>query len=108
MKRTSHQSAACPVARSLDIIGDNWSLLIVRDAKRGMRRFSEFQKNLGVAKNVLTARLRALVSEGVLEMVPADDGGAHDHYMLTAKGRALFPVLAALRAWGTEHVQRTA
>jgi DNA-binding HxlR family transcriptional regulator len=104
MKRTSHEAAHCPIARSLDVMGDWWTLLIVRDALAGKRRFGEFQKSLGVAKNVLAARLRALVAEGILEMVPASDGSAYQEYSLTDKGRDLFPVLVALRQWAHAHL----
>lgn len=76
MKRKSLEDAQCPVARTLDVIGDWWSLLIVRDAFDGVRRFSEFQKGLGMAKNILSTRLRTLVAHGVLETVPASDGSA--------------------------------
>ena len=75
-KRKSWEDAACPVARSLDAIGDWWSLLIVRDAFLGRRRFCEFQRSLGTARNILAARLRKLVTLGVLEAVPASCGGA--------------------------------
>ncbi|OJU20584.1 MAG: transcriptional regulator [Afipia sp. 62-7] len=102
MKRTSLQGDMCPIARSLDVIGDWWSLLIVRDALLGARRFSQFQKNLGVAKNILTVRLKTLVAEGILETKPASDGGAYLDYVPTQKGRGLFPVLVALRQWGEE------
>jgi len=81
----------CAVARPLDVIGDSWSLLIVRDAFDGLRRFGEFQKSLGLAKNILSARLRSLVDHGVLEAVPASDGSAYQEYVLTEKGRGLFP-----------------
>jgi DNA-binding HxlR family transcriptional regulator len=104
VKRKSLQGDQCPIARSLDVIGDWWSLLIVRDALAGPRRFSQFQKNLGVAKNILTVRLRALVAHGILEVKPVADGSAYDHYVPTAKARALFPVLVALRQWGEEFV----
>lgn len=103
MRRTSLNDADCPIARALDAVGDWWSLLIVRDAMFGLRRFGEFQKSLGMAKNILTARLRGLVASGILETVPAADGGAHKDYVLTQKGRALFPVLVALRQWGETH-----
>ncbi|MFE3097284.1 winged helix-turn-helix transcriptional regulator [Streptomyces sp. NPDC059248] len=93
----------CPVARSVDAIGDWWSLLIVRDAFDGSRRFGEFQRSLGVAKNILTARLRTLVAGGVLASVPASDGSAYREYVLTPKGEALFPVVVALRQWGERH-----
>jgi len=97
VKRTSFGTADCPVARSVDAVGDWWSLLIVRDAFDGSRRFGEFQRSLGVAKNILSARLKALADNGILELVPA---GAHHEYALTAKGEALFPVIVALRQWG--------
>jgi len=100
MRRTSLKTANCPVARSLDVIGDWWSLLIVRDAFRGLRRFSQFQKSLGLARNILTVRLRGLVADGIMELVPASDGGARHEYVLTGKGRDLLPVLLALRQWG--------
>ncbi|HEY1736110.1 MAG TPA: helix-turn-helix domain-containing protein [Methylovirgula sp.] len=103
VKRISHETADCPIARSLDAIGDWWSLLIVRDAFAGKRRFGEFQKNLGVAKNILSARLRNLVALGILDLVPAEDGSAYQDYVLTAKGRGLFPVIAAIGQWGREH-----
>ena len=99
-KRASHSAALCGVARPLDAIGDWWSLLIVRDAFDGKRRFGEFQKSLGLAKNILSARLRTLVAHGIMETVPSADGGPYQDYVLTEKGRGLFPVLVALRQWG--------
>jgi len=103
VKRTSHKDVACGVARPLDAIGDGWSLLIVRDAFDGLRRFGEFQRSLGLAKNILSTRLRNLVEHGILETVQPDDGGAHLEYQLTEKGRALFPTLVALRQWGEDY-----
>ncbi|WP_232667004.1 winged helix-turn-helix transcriptional regulator [Pseudonocardia sp. TRM90224] len=100
-RRTSHEGATCPVARPLDVLGDGWSFLIIRDAFDGLRRFGEFQKNLGLAKNILSARLHALVAHGLLETVPA---GSYQEYVLTEKGRGLFPVLVALRQWSEEHL----
>ncbi|MCK7089177.1 winged helix-turn-helix transcriptional regulator [Enterobacter bugandensis] len=102
MKRTRLEESTCPVARSLDIIGDWWSLLIVRDALRGIKRFGEFQKSLGIAKNMLTSRLKLLVDEGILRLQPAFDGSAWQEYVLTDKGRALQTVLVALSQWGNE------
>src|SRR5580692_11435931 len=102
VKRTSLENDNCPVARSLDVLGDWWSLLIIRDALLGLRRFSEFQKNLGLAKNILTVRLRALVDHGSLTTAPASDGSAYQEYLLTPKGRGVFPVLVALRQWSEE------
>ncbi|MDJ0467056.1 helix-turn-helix domain-containing protein [Streptomyces sp. H27-C3] len=103
VRRTRFDDSDCPVARSVDAIGDWWSLLIVRDAFDGSRRFGEFQRSLGVAKNILTARLRALVAGGVLASVPASDGSAYREYVLTPKGKALFPVIVALRQWGEQN-----
>ena len=102
VKRTSFEKAECPIARSLDALGGWWSLLIIRDAFLGIRRFSEFQKNLGCAKNILTVRLRALVEQGILKTAPASDGSAYQEYVLTPKGRGVFPILVALRQWSEE------
>src|SRR5258708_6565866 len=102
MKRTSLAHADCPIARSLDVFGDWWSLLIIRDAMLGRRRFGEFQKSLGLAKNILTVRLRALVDRGILELAPASDGSAYQEYVLTPKGRGIFPIIVALRQWSEE------
>nr|WP_243734223.1 helix-turn-helix domain-containing protein [Pseudomonas aeruginosa] len=102
VKRTSHKQASCPVARPLDVIGDGWSMLIVRDAFEGLTRFGEFQKSLGLAKNILAARLRNLVEHGVMVAVPAESG-SHQEYRLTDKGRALFPLLVAIRQWGEDY-----
>jgi DNA-binding HxlR family transcriptional regulator len=100
VRHKSFKANLCPVARSLDTIGEWWSLLIVRDALSGIRRFSDFQKSLGLAKNILSARLKKLVACGIMEQVPASDGSAYQEYALTQKGRDLFPVIVALRQWG--------
>ncbi len=102
VKRTSLEDTDCPIARSLDAIGDWWSLLIVRDALVGRRRFGEFQRSLGLAKNILSARLRLLVERGILELAPASDGSVYQEYLLTPKGRGLFPIIVALRQWSEQ------
>lgn len=102
MRRKSFETDACPVARGLDAVGDWWSLLLVRDALAGTRRFSDFQTSLGLAKNILTQRLRRLVELGIMETAPASDGSAYLEYVLTEKGRALLTVIIAIRQWGTE------
>ncbi|EJK78460.1 helix-turn-helix transcriptional regulator [Agrobacterium sp. SHOUNA12C] len=102
--RKSLSGNYCPSARSLDVIGDWWSLLIVRDAFDGLTRFGEFQKSLGIAKNILAQRLRTLVERGILASVPAPNGGAHQEYHLTDMGRDLFPVMVALRQWGERYL----
>ena len=104
VKRTCFEAAECPIARSLDVIGDGWSLLIIREAMSGARRFGEFQKKLGMAKNILAARLRALVGHGIFVLEAAADGSPYQDYMLTDKGRDLFPVLVALRQWSDDHL----
>src|SRR5713101_1481071 len=100
MKRKCLEKSDCPIARTLDVIGDWWSLLIVRDAFFGRRRFCEFQKSLGLAKNILCTRLQKLVAHGIFKLVPASDGSAYQEYKLTEKGRKLYIVLVALRQWG--------
>lgn len=107
VKRVSLWDAGCPVARALDVIGDWWSLLIIRDAFDGVRRFGEFQTELGIAKGMLATRLRDLTERGVLETAPASDGTAYREYVLTEKGRGLFLVIVALRQWGEVYLYRS-
>lgn len=102
-KRNSLKESTCPVARGMEAIGDCWSMLIIRDAMMGKKRFGEFQKSLGVAKNILSTRLRALVDDGLLSLEPAGDGGAYQDYVLTEKGRAVFPIMIALRQWAEDY-----
>lgn len=102
--RPTSVDASCPVARGVDVIGDRWSLLIVRDAFDGLRRFGDFQRSLGMARNVLSDRLHKLVEAGVLATQPASDGSAYQEYVLTARGESLFPVVVALRQWGEQHL----
>jgi DNA-binding HxlR family transcriptional regulator len=102
VKRKSLDGDVCAIARALDVIGDWWSLLIIRDAVGGLRRFGEFQKHLGAPKNILTTRLKALVEHGILEVAPASDGSVYHEYLLTKKGRSLLPTLVALAQWGED------
>jgi DNA-binding HxlR family transcriptional regulator len=95
---------ACSVAQTLEIIGERWTLLIIRDAFLGLTRFGEFQESLGIARNILADRLRRLVDEGILERVPYAGRPPRYEYVLTAKGRDLFTALNALRQWGDEHL----
>lgn len=104
VRKKSLKGDYCPSARALEVIGDWWSLLIVREAFDDVTRFSAFQKNLGIARNILAERLRKLTGEGILESVPDPNGGAHQEYRLTAKGRDLLPVVVALRQWGEKHL----
>jgi DNA-binding HxlR family transcriptional regulator len=94
----------CGVARSLEIIGERWTLLIIRDAFFGLRRFEEFQSSLGIARNVLTDRLNRLVEEGVFDRVRYSERPERFEYRLTAKGRDLNVALTALREWGDRHL----
>lgn len=104
MKHKSFEGSLCPIARSMDSIGEWWSMLIIRDAMLGVRRFSDFQRSLGMARNILTTRLRKLVASGVLETVAASDGSAYREYVLTEKGRDLLPVMVAIRQWGEKYL----
>src|SRR6266404_8579125 len=103
MQRKSYGNMKCPIARSLDRVGEWWSILILRDAFYGLRRFDEFQKSLGVAPNILTRRLNRLVESGLLERRPYSEHPPRDEYVLTARGRDFRPVLIALLAWGNRH-----
>jgi DNA-binding HxlR family transcriptional regulator len=103
MKRTNLGRVECPIARTLDEIGDWWSLLIIRDAFDGMRRFGDFQKSLGISKGILTARLKYLVAIGILQTAPIGDEGGYQEYVLTPKGQDLFLVTVSLRQWGEDH-----
>lgn len=90
----------CPVAHTLDVVGERWSLLILRDAFYGLSRFDDFQRNLGVARNILTDRLTKLVGSGVLEKVQYEERPPRFEYKLTPKGRDLLPVLLTMMHWG--------
>ncbi|WP_383698246.1 winged helix-turn-helix transcriptional regulator [Streptomyces sp. NPDC057494] len=98
-----HADSPCPVARSADLLGDRWALLVIRDAFDGITRFGDFQRSLGAARNILSDRLRRLVEAGILQLQPASDGSAYQEYVLTAAGLELFPLLVALRQWGERH-----
>lgn len=102
--RKTINDVPCPVARCVDVVGDRWSLLIVRDAFDGVRRFGDLQRSLGVARNILSDRLRKLVDAGILQMQAASDGTAYQEYVLTSKGKSLFPIVVALRQWGEQHL----
>ncbi|MET9801914.1 helix-turn-helix domain-containing protein [Streptomyces sp. NPDC006368] len=92
----------CPVARTLDLVGDRWSLLVIRDAMDGARSFTEFQRRTGIARNILTDRLRKLTAHGLLAQRTAPSGRRQE-YVLTDAGRDLFPVILTLRQWGERH-----
>jgi DNA-binding HxlR family transcriptional regulator len=100
VKRTPFADWPCSIARTVDLIGDWWTPLVLREAFLGVRRFDDFQRNLGIGRNILTQRLHRLVDEGMLERRPYQDRPLRHEYVLTAKGRDFYPVLAAMMAWG--------
>lgn len=100
MGRTDFSDLHCSIARTLEVIGERWSLLIVRDAFYGVRRFDDFQRDLGIARNVLTDRLATLVARGVFERRQYEDRPPRFEYVLTAKGRELLPVILTMMRWG--------
>jgi DNA-binding HxlR family transcriptional regulator len=101
MQRTRFTGPVCPVAAALDAVGEWWSLLVVREAFGGARRFDELQARLGIARNILARRLRALVEHGVLERRRYQDRPPRFEYALTEKGQALYPVIVTLFTWGS-------
>jgi DNA-binding HxlR family transcriptional regulator len=104
LRRDYRGQEACSVARTLEIVGDRWTWLIVRDAFLGLTRFADFRESLGVAPNVLADRLGRLVDEGVLERRRYSERPPRDRYELTEKGEELFVALNALRQWGDRHL----
>jgi DNA-binding HxlR family transcriptional regulator len=104
MLNRDYDGQNCSIARALEIVGERWTLLIVRDAFLGVRRFEQFQESLGIARNVLTDRLNRLVEEGILERVRYSERPERHEYRPTRKGRDLQIALAGLRQWGDEYV----
>ena len=104
MLKREYEGQSCSIARALEIVGERWTLLIIRDVFLGIRRFDELQESLGVARNVLTDRLNRLVGEGVLERVPYSERPERFEYRLTKKGRELGVALLALMQWGDRYL----
>jgi DNA-binding HxlR family transcriptional regulator len=100
MRRTSFAEMDCSVARTLEVVGEWWTMLIVREAFSGVRRFDDFQAHLGIARNVLASRLQGLVDHGILERRPYQDRPERFEYRLTQKGLDLYPLLVSLMRWG--------
>src|SRR5713226_3526202 len=107
MLRSDYEGQNCSVARALELVGERWTLLVVRDAFLGRRRFEEFQESLGIARNVLADRLQKLVEHGIFERVRYQERPERFEYRLTLKGRDLRLALAALMQWGDEYVSPT-
>jgi DNA-binding HxlR family transcriptional regulator len=103
MRHTSFDGMQCPIARSLEHVGEWWSILILRDAFHGLTRFDQFQKSLGIAPNMLTRRLNGLVQSGLLERHLYSERPPREEYRLTERGRDFRPVLWAILAWGNKH-----
>ena len=103
MERKSFASLDCSIAQCLEVVGEWWSLLIVRDAFLGVHRFDDYQRRLGISRNVLRQRLTHLVEAGILEKVPYSTRPPRSEYHLTDKGTDLWPVLTAMRQWGDRH-----
>jgi DNA-binding HxlR family transcriptional regulator len=99
----TYDDQVCSVARALERIGDRWTMLVIRNAFLGVRRFEHFQRDLGIARNVLTDRLARLVDDGILERRRYQDKPERFEYRLTDKGRDLWPVLVSLMKWGDRH-----
>ena len=104
MLKRDYEGQNCSMARALEVVGERWTLLIIRDAFLGLRRFDQFQESLGIARNVLTDRLNRLVEEGILERVRYSERPERYEYRLTAKGRDLQITLAGLRQWGDKYL----
>ena len=104
MLKRDYDGQNCSIARALELVGERWTLLIVRDAFRGLRRFEELQESLGIARNVLTDRLKRLVEEGILERVRYSERPERYEYRLTQKGSDLHLALTALRQWGDRYI----
>ena len=103
MERKSFADMHCSVAQCLEVMGEWWTMLIVRDAFLGVRRFDQFQERLGISRNILNQRLKSLLDHGVLEKVQYNDHPPRYEYKLTAKGRDLWPVVTAMRQWGDKY-----
>jgi len=104
LKRNYDGQESCSVAQVLEIIGERWTWLIIRDAFLGLTKFVEFEKSLGIARNVLTDRLNRLVEEGIFERVLYQERPARHEYRLTQKGADLFTALNAIRQWGDQYL----
>lgn len=102
MSKTSFDTINCPIAQTLNLIGEWWSILILRNAFCGMSHFQDFQQHLGIASGTLTARLQRLTENGIFQRVRCRDDGRAYEYLLTEKGLALAPVLLALTEWGEQ------
>lgn len=105
-RSADYSNEKCAIAGALDLVGEPWTLLIIRDAFRGFSRFEQWQKNTGIARNVLAARLKRLVAMGILQARPYHQKPLRHEYVLTDRGRSLKGVLLALYGWGQEHVYK--
>jgi DNA-binding HxlR family transcriptional regulator len=103
MLRNDYKGQNCSIARALELVGERWTILVLRDVFLGRRRFEQMQQDLGIARNILTARLERLVQEGILERVPYQERPRRHEYRLTDKGLDLWPVVVELMRWGDRY-----
>jgi DNA-binding HxlR family transcriptional regulator len=101
MLPSTYQDQNCTIARALEIVGERWTLLVIRDALLGIRRFEDFQARLGISRAVLSDRLSELVEHGILDRVPYQERPVRHEYVITGRGEALWPAIAALWQWGS-------
>jgi DNA-binding HxlR family transcriptional regulator len=100
-----HGQSDCPIARSLDVLGDKWTLLVIREALSGTTRFMDFSRALPkLARTILSERLQRLIDIGVIETIPVSQSSLYHEYVLTEMGRQLFPVVTGLRQWGSDYL----
>jgi DNA-binding HxlR family transcriptional regulator len=103
MLGNNYRGQNCSIARTLELVGERWTVLVLRDVFLGVRRFDELQRDLGIARNVLSVRLERLVDEGILKKTPYQERPVRYEYRLTARGRDLWPVMVELQQWGDRH-----
>jgi DNA-binding HxlR family transcriptional regulator len=108
MEGAEHRRDPCSVAETIEIVGERWSLLVLREAFFGVRRFDQFQRNLGIARNILSTRLQTLVRAGILERRRYQEEPERFEYRLTQAGRDLYPAVIAIMKWGDEYLAEEA
>jgi DNA-binding HxlR family transcriptional regulator len=106
MLRSDYRTQNCSIAGTLELVGERWTLLVLRDVFLGIRRFDALQRELGIARNVLATRLERLVDEGLIEKAPYQERPLRNEYRLTQKGLDLWPVIVELMQWGDRHLAK--
>jgi len=108
VKRSRLANKECSMARAMEVVGDRWSILILREAYYGVKRFDEFEYYVGIASNILSTRLKKLIDAGVMTRVPLPEHAGRYEYVLTEKGRDFFPAYLALKKWGDDWLSDSA